>query len=72
MTPALLHVSPNHGDAWTQIGRPPYVICEVQMDSVDRGWTSRWNIHLAGRLARGLPGMQVAGDVPDPGTTAMR
>lgn len=43
-----LYVSSNHGDTWTQIGRPPYVIHDVQMDGVDRGWASRWNINSFG------------------------
>lgn len=39
-----LYTSTDHGDTWTQIGRPPYVIYDVQMDAKDRGWASRWNM----------------------------
>lgn len=38
-----VYVSSDHGDHWKQIGRPPYVIMDVQMDTSDRGWASRWN-----------------------------
>lgn len=38
-----VHVSTDGGTQWTQIGRPPYVINDVQMDAPDRGWASRWN-----------------------------
>lgn len=40
-----VHISSDHGDTWTQIGRPPYIIHDVQMDSADRGWASRWNMN---------------------------
>lgn len=40
-----VHISSDHGDTWTQIGRPPYAISDVQMDSTDRGWASRWNMN---------------------------
>lgn len=39
-----VYVSSDHGDSWTQIGRPPYVIFDVQMDASDTGWASRWNM----------------------------
>lgn len=42
---STLYVSSNHGDTWTQVGRPPYIIYDVQMDSADRGWASRWNMN---------------------------
>lgn len=40
-----VYVSSDLGDHWTQIGRPPYVIMDVQMDNADRGWASRWNMN---------------------------
>jgi hypothetical protein len=43
-----LYVSSDHGETWTQIGRPPYVINDVQMDAADRGWASRWNMNAFG------------------------
>ena len=43
-----LFVSTDRGDHWTQIGRPPYVINDVQMDSTERGWASRWNMNAFG------------------------
>lgn len=36
-------VGTDGGTQWIQIGRPPYVINDVQMDAPDRGWASRWN-----------------------------
>ncbi|GAB3367321.1 hypothetical protein GCM10027431_10840 [Lysobacter rhizosphaerae] len=43
-----VYISSDHGDTWTQIGRPPYIISDVQMDSTDRGWASRWNMNAFG------------------------
>ncbi|MGO1073347.1 hypothetical protein [Lysobacter sp. CA199] len=40
-----VYISSDRGATWTQIGRPPYVIYDVQMDSADRGWASRWNMN---------------------------
>lgn len=36
-------VSSDRGESWKQIGRPPYVIFDVQMDTPGSGWASRWN-----------------------------
>lgn len=41
-------VSADHGTSWKQIGRPPYVIQDVQMDSAEAGWASRWNMDAFG------------------------
>lgn len=38
-----VYVSTDHGDSWSAIGRPPYVINDVQMDTATSGWASRWN-----------------------------
>jgi len=43
-----LYVSADHGDSWAQIGRPPYVIHDVQMDDKANGWASRWNMNAFG------------------------
>lgn len=43
-----VYVSADHGDEWTKFGRPPYVINDVQMDSIDSGWASRWNMNAFG------------------------
>ena len=43
-----VYISSDHGDTWAQIGRPPYIINDVQMDGVDRGWASRWNMNAFG------------------------
>lgn len=43
-----IFVSSDHGANWKQIGRPPYVIQDVQMDSLDAGWASRWNMDAFG------------------------
>lgn len=43
-----VYVSTDQGDSWTRIGRPPYVIYDVQMDAPDRGWASRWNMGAFG------------------------
>ena len=40
-----VHVSSDQGDSWTPIGRPPYIINDVQMDSASEGWASRWNMN---------------------------
>lgn len=40
-----VHVSSDRGANWAQIGRPPYIINDVQMDAADRGWASRWNMN---------------------------
>ncbi|MGH8078076.1 MAG: hypothetical protein ACREPE_12230 [Lysobacter sp.] len=40
-----VYVSSDRGDSWALIGRPPYIINDVQMDAVDRGWASRWNMN---------------------------
>ena len=40
-----VHVSSDRGATWAQIGRPPYIINDVQMDAADRGWASRWNMN---------------------------
>lgn len=40
-----VYVSRDHGDNWTLIGRPPYVIYDVQMDTANQGWASRWNMN---------------------------
>ena len=41
-------VSSNRGDRWDQIGRPPYIIFDVQMDTQNSGWASRWNMGAFG------------------------
>lgn len=43
-----VHVSSDRGETWAQIGRPPYIISDVQMDATDRGWASRWNMNAFG------------------------
>lgn len=43
-----VHISTDRGETWTQIGRPPYIISDVQMDAADRGWSSRWNMNAFG------------------------
>lgn len=40
-----VYVSSDRGGSWAQIGRPPYIINDVQMDAADRGWASRWNMN---------------------------
>ena len=49
-----LWVSQDRGETWKQIGRPPYHMADVQMDSATEGWalrlnmdafTSRWAIY---------------------------
>ncbi|MBS0225710.1 MAG: hypothetical protein JSS25_05140 [Proteobacteria bacterium] len=37
-------LSMDGGDHWNQIGRPSYVIIDVQMNAPDRGWASRMNM----------------------------
>lgn len=39
-----IYVSADHGDTWTQVGRPPYAIFDVQFDARDRGYASRLNM----------------------------
>jgi hypothetical protein len=43
-----VHVSTDRGETWALIGRPPYIISDVQMDTADRGWASRWNMNAFG------------------------
>jgi hypothetical protein len=43
-----VHVSTDRGETWALIGRPPYIISDVQMDAADRGWASRWNMNAFG------------------------
>lgn len=43
-----VYVSSDRGDHWTQIGRPPYIILDVQMDTATQGWASRWNMDAFG------------------------
>ena len=43
-----VHISSDRGETWAQIGRPPYIISDVQMDTTDRGWASRWNMNAFG------------------------
>lgn len=43
-----VYVSSDRGASWTQIGRPPYIIHDVQMDSTKDGWASRWNMGAFG------------------------
>jgi hypothetical protein len=43
-----VHVSTDRGETWALIGRPPYIISDVQMDATDRGWASRWNMNAFG------------------------
>ena len=43
-----VYVSSDRGDHWTPIGRPPYIINDVQMDSANQGWASRWNMNAFG------------------------
>ena len=38
-----VYYSTDQGDTWQQIGRPPYVIWDVQMDTATSGWAYRWN-----------------------------
>jgi hypothetical protein len=40
-----VYVSNDRGDTWKQIGRPPYIIADVQMDTMESGWASRWNMN---------------------------
>jgi hypothetical protein len=40
-----VYVSKDYGESWSRIGRPPYVINDVQMDSPSEGWASRWNMN---------------------------
>lgn len=39
-----VYYSTNHGESWQQIGRPPYVINDLQMDTGSSGWATRWNV----------------------------
>jgi len=39
-----VYYSTNRGESWQQIGRPPYVIQDLQMDTATSGWASRWNV----------------------------
>lgn len=39
-----IYVSADHGDTWTQVGRPPYAIFDVQFDAPDHGYASRLNM----------------------------
>ncbi len=43
-----VYYSTDKGDTWQQIGRPPYVIWDVQMDTATSGWASRWNMNAFG------------------------
>ena len=43
-----VYVSTDKGDTWSKIGRPPYAINDVQMDSSTTGWASRWNMNAFG------------------------
>jgi hypothetical protein len=43
-----VYYSTDHGDSWQQIGRPPYVILDVQMDTATSGWATRWNVNTWG------------------------
>ncbi|MGH8037046.1 MAG: hypothetical protein ACREPD_04820 [Stenotrophomonas sp.] len=43
-----VYYSTDHGDTWQQIGRPPYVILDVQMDTATSGWSTRWNVNTWG------------------------
>jgi hypothetical protein len=38
-----IHVSEDNGETWTQIGRPPYAIFDVQMQGRDQGYAVRLN-----------------------------
>jgi len=40
-----VHVSTDQGTTWAAIGRPPYIIFDVQMDGLDKGWASRLNMN---------------------------
>ena len=40
-----VYYSNDQGDTWQQIGRPPYVIWDLQMDTATSGWASRWNVN---------------------------
>lgn len=39
-----VYLSADGGDHWNRIGRPSYVILDVQMDAPNRGWASRMNM----------------------------
>lgn len=39
-----VYVSSDKGTNWAAIGRPPYIIFDVQMDGLDKGWASRLNM----------------------------
>ncbi|MEH6416688.1 hypothetical protein [Pseudomonas sp. CGJS7] len=40
-----IFVSSDRGDSWKKVGRPPYVITDVQFDSADIGYATRWNMN---------------------------
>lgn len=43
-----VYYSTDHGDSWQQIGRPPFVILDIQMDTATSGWAARWNVNTWG------------------------
>ncbi|MEI4516076.1 hypothetical protein B8X02_08000 [Stenotrophomonas rhizophila] len=43
-----VYYSTDRGESWQQIGRPPYVIYDVQMDTAASGWATRWNVNTWG------------------------
>lgn len=40
-----IFVSSDFGDHWEQVGRPPYTVTDVQFDTADSGYASRWNMN---------------------------
>lgn len=40
-----IHLSSDGGQNWKLIGRPPYVLIDVQFDAMDKGYASRWNMN---------------------------
>ena len=40
-----IHISNDGGENWKLIGRPPYVLIDVQFDAMDKGYASRWNMN---------------------------
>ncbi|QWP76652.1 hypothetical protein J5226_24260 [Lysobacter sp. K5869] len=40
-----IFVSSDHGESWKKVGRPPYTVTDVQFDSADSGYASRWNMN---------------------------
>ncbi len=37
-------VSQDRGETWKRVGRPPYIVYDIQFDSADNGYASRWNM----------------------------